>query len=492
MDEILYPGLQPETLEPDTLTVPADAGLSRRERLRRKLDELLFRYDAFVQRHKPRAKWFLISALTLGAVSTALTVYTVGYAVVVDGQTLGVVADTAQVEAIEHRVESRVGEILGQDYSLADQVRFDWQIVERRNLSTGLSGFEGYLLDQVDEVAQGYVLTVDGTELAVQSGSGDLEALLDSLKAPYVNENTIQAEFTLPVGVSRQYVGVDRFQDDLGEVEALLRSNTKEAVIYTVVKGDTYSTIAHRHDMTVDELMAMNPQASLDRLMIGDQLTVSASVPYLGVRTVDKVQYEEAIPAPVEYVDDASMYQGDTKVLDSGAEGLSLVDARITYLNGTEQEREILNTQELVAPQTKTVARGTKERPKTMAKGYFIWPVSGRLTSRYGGRSLFGSYNFHGGIDIAVPYGTSIKAADGGKVITAGWHSSYGNYIIIDHENGKTTYYAHNSSLLVSVGQRVYQGQVIAKAGSTGNSTGSHCHFEVRVGGVRQNPLNYL
>ena len=486
MDEILYPGLQP-----DLTAEPAVGGLSRRERLEQKLDELLFRYDAFVQRHKPRAKWFLAIALTLGVVTTAATVYTTGYAVVVDGQKLGVVANTAQAEAIEHRVEDRVGEILGQDYSLDGHVEFTWQIVERDKLSD-LAGFESYLLDQVDEVAQGYVLTVDGQELTVQTGAADLEALLESLKAPYVNENTIVSEFTVPVGVSRQYVGVDRFHNDMDQVEALLRSNTREAVVYTVVKGDTYSGIAHRYDMTVDELMAMNPQASLNKLLIGDQLTVSASVPYLGVRTVDKVRYEEAIPAPVEYVDDSSMYQGDTKVLESGAEGLSLVDARITFLNGMEQEREILNTQELVAPQTKVVARGTKERPKTMAKGYFIWPVSGRITSRYGGRSLFGTYNFHGGIDIGVPYGTSIKAADGGKVITAGWHSSYGNYIVIDHENGKTTYYAHNSSLLVSVGQRVYQGQVIAKAGSTGNSTGNHCHFEVRVNGVRQNPLNYL
>ncbi len=486
MDEILYPGQAPEVRAGS-----ASGALGRRERLERKLEELVFRYDAFVQRHRPRAKWFLATALAVGAVTTALTVYTVGYRVTVDGQELGVVASTSQFQAIESRVEDRVEHILGRDYSLSGHVSFERQVVPKRQLSD-LAGFESYLFEQVDEVTQGYVLTVDGQELTVQTDTAELDALLDSLKAPYINENTVLAEFAAPVGVTRQYVGVDQFQEDLTQVEALLRSNTREAVVYTVVKGDTYSGIASRYDMTVDELLAMNPQASLNKLLIGDQLTVSASVPYLGVRTVDKVSYEQAVPAPVEYVDDDSMYQGDSKVLENGADGVDLVDARIVRLNGVEQEREILNTQTVTVPQTKVVAQGTKERPKTMAKGYFTWPVRGTITSRYGGRSLFGTYNFHGGLDIAVPYGTSIKAADGGRVVTAGWNNSYGNYIVIDHENGKQTYYAHNSKLLVSVGDRVYQGQVIAKAGSTGNSTGSHCHFEVRVNGQRQNPINYL
>ncbi len=482
MDEIIHPELRPQE----------QAGqLSRQESLQRKVDNALFRWDAFCQRHRPRAKWFLAAALLVGAVSTAATVYTTGYAVVVDGQELGVVADTAQVEAMEDRVEERVSEILGREYSIASHVSLERCLTEKRKLSD-LAGFETYLFNQVDEVTQGYVLTVNGEALSVQRDNAELEALLNSLKAPYVNENTVVAEFTTPVRLSHEYVGKDQFENDLTEVRALLTSNTREAVTYTVVKGDTYSEIAENYDMTVKELLAMNPQASMDKLLIGDQLTVSASVPYLGVRTVDKVRYEEAVPAPVEYVNDDTMYQGDTKTLEPGADGVDLVDARVTFLNGVEQEREITNTQQLSAPVTKVVAQGTKERPKTMPKGYFIWPVRGTITSRYGYRSLFGSYNFHGGLDIAVPYGTSVKAADGGTVTTAGWHYSYGNYIIINHGNGKTTYYAHNSKLLVSVGDKVYQGQVIAKAGSTGNSSGPHCHFEVRINGQRQNPRNYL
>ena len=91
-----------------------------------------------------------------------------------------------------------------------------------------------------------------------------------------------------------------------------------------------------------------------------------------------------------------------------------------------------------------------------------------------------------------MSYGQSIKAADGGTVTFAGWKGTYGKLVIIKHDNGTLTYYAHNSSLLVNAGDKVYQGQTIAKGGSTGRSTGNHCHFEVRVNGTAVNPLNYL
>lgn len=485
MDEILYhPGLA----LPKEDQKPQEDRLARLEKA---ANELLIRWDAFKGRLRPSAGRFLTVALILGAVFTASTVYTRGYAVKVDGQELGVVTDMAQFEAIRDRVENRVSEILGREYTLGGHVSYESRIVERKKVSS-MAGFETYLFNQVDQVTRAYVLTVDGQDLSVQMDGQAVDDLLQELKAPYVNENTILAEFTVPVTLHCEYVGVNQVGSDMDALAAKLRSNTQEAVIYTVQKGDTSGAIAQDHDMSLSELMEMNPGVDKNKLMIGQELTVSQSVPYLGVRTVDRVSYQQAVEPPVEYVKDDSMYEGDSKVLEPGAEGLDQVAARITYVNGVEQQRDITDTQHLVEPTTKVVAQGTKERPKTMAKGNFIWPVRGIITSRYGGRSLFGSYNFHGGIDIAVPTGTSIKAADGGRVVTAEYHRSYGYYIVIDHENGKQTYYAHNSKLLVSVGQRVYQGQTIAKAGSTGTATGSHCHFEVRVGGQRQNPRNYL
>lgn len=116
-----------------------------------------------------------------------------------------------------------------------------------------------------------------------------------------------------------------------------------------------------------------------------------------------------------------------------------------------------------------------------------IKPISGVITCRFGGRG-YG----HRGLDIAAPNGTPIKAAAGGTVTTAGWNNSYGYMVIISHGNGIQTVYAHCSQLLVKNGQQVAQGQVIAKEGSTGNSTGPHLHFEIRKNGVLQDPQNYL
>jgi len=98
----------------------------------------------------------------------------------------------------------------------------------------------------------------------------------------------------------------------------------------------------------------------------------------------------------------------------------------------------------------------------------------------------------HTGIDIAVPTGTPVHAAAAGTVVYSGWMSGYGFLVAVDHGNGLATAYAHNSSLLVRVGDHVAQGQVISLSGSTGHSTGPHVHFEVRVNGVPVDPLSYL
>ena len=190
------------------------------------------------------------------------------------------------------------------------------------------------------------------------------------------------------------------------------------------------------------------------------------------------------------------MYQGETRVIEAGIPGEALVTADVTYVNGREQDREILESETLSEPTTRVIAVGTKVRPSWYPNGYFIWPVYGHITSRFGYRSIFGSYSYHGGIDIATAYGTGIAAADGGTVTFAGratgYNWSYGNLVIVDHGNGKQTYYGHCSSILVSAGDHVYQGQTIARVGSTGRSTGNHCHFEVKIGGTSVNPLAYL
>ncbi len=134
--------------------------------------------------------------------------------------------------------------------------------------------------------------------------------------------------------------------------------------------------------------------------------------------------------------------------------------------------------------------------PAYVGNGKFIWPsaASTRVTSEFGKRNKPNAKatSVHRGIDIGAPSGSNVLAAEAGTVLTAGYNSSYGYYVTINHGGGFVTLYAHNSKLLVSKGASVTKGQVIAKSGSTGNSTGPHIHFEVMVNGVCQNPRKYF
>lgn len=149
---------------------------------------------------------------------------------------------------------------------------------------------------------------------------------------------------------------------------------------------------------------------------------------------------------------------------------------------------------ELQAQAAREAANGTQT--KYTGTGRFLWPcpASSRITSPYGYRihPVYKTKKFHAGIDIGAGYGSNIIAAEAGTVSTATYGSGYGKYVVINHGSGITTLYAHCSSLLVNVGDKVSRGQVIAKVGSTGVSTGNHLHFEVRINGSTTDPLSYV
>lgn len=165
-----------------------------------------------------------------------------------------------------------------------------------------------------------------------------------------------------------------------------------------------------------------------------------------------------------------------------------------TYERETAERayRELIETSRQIEQMIKRIQSG--EKNVGGSTGTMVWPAEGEITSPFGWRvhPIFGTQRLHTGIDIGADYGDSIRAADGGIVIHADWMGGYGNTVIIDHGNGISTLYAHNSQLLVSEGQTVAKGQAVARCGSTGYSTGPHLHFEVRQNGSPVNPLNYL
>lgn len=173
------------------------------------------------------------------------------------------------------------------------------------------------------------------------------------------------------------------------------------------------------------------------------------------------------------------------------AESLAYVEAKLEELAAEREELEAIIAEE----QRQAAAAGYVY---TGGSGSYIWPVSGPITYGFGYRSdaaiaAVGGSSYHEGIDIGVPTGTPVVASASGTVSYAtGWSGGYGYAVFINHPDGSTTVYGHNSQLAVSGGQWVEQGQVIAYAGSTGWSTGPHVHFEIRIGGVKVDPIGYL
>ena len=437
---------------------------------------------------------FLAVAAVVGVAAVVTSVYTPAYVVEMSGVALGTVTSPEVFENAVDRVEARATQILGYDYTLDGDISYSFALTEPENI-TPTAEFETYLFDQIGDVMKNYVLTVNGQFIGTAQDRETLDIVLDQVKAPYINENTISAEFTSGVYITHEYTASDVNQD-ADAMLAALTANQNGQTTYEVQKGDTFVDIAVANGMTLSELEALNPGVDSSRIYIGQIVNVKEEIPFLSVKTVDHVTYTEEIACPVVEVEDDSMYQGESKVLDAGTPGEQVVTADVAYLNGVEQERTILSTEVTREATNKVVAVGTKVRPSWYPTGSYIWPVYGTITSSFGYRSVFGSYSYHDGLDIAAPYGTTIKASDGGTVVWSGTGTggywSFGKYVVIDHGNGVRTIYAHCSSLLVSTGDHVYQGQAIAKVGSTGRSSGNHCHFEMQINGTPVNPRSYL
>ena len=436
---------------------------------------------------------FLGGSCALAGIILFCSFFTIGTTVSYDGQVLGRLASKSEAETVRKDLESITSRTLGETYTIDDSLlQYDSGWILRQDIEDK-AVYEDQLSDEIGLVTSAYCLYVNDVRIGATPYEGALEELLDQLQKAASDEDTISCEFAEDVEIRQEYVPTSEIMN-LGYIAELLYSTKTAEVTYEVKKGDTWSQIAAKNDMSSAELLALNPGYNINKLQIGEVLTLSASVPYLTMTVVKQERYLDDVSYNIEYTDSADLYQGDYKVTSKGEYGKADVMAKTTYVNGEETERTILSSVTLKEPVTEYRLRGTKVRPTWMPTGSFRWPTSGRISSYFGGRKSpggIGSTN-HKGIDIAVPRGTPIYAADGGTVTYSGWMSGYGYLVQIDHDNGYVTRYGHNSSLTVSVGQHVYKGQQVARAGSTGNSTGNHCHFEVRYNGVAKNPLNYL
>ncbi len=358
----------------------------------------------------------------------ALLFFTPAYDVYVDGVKIGAVPDKEYFCTVYENVNYDIGQIAGNYYTLDISPAYVFRIIPK-NMFTPLETLTDNLMSLSDGVKHGFVIYADGTKVSVASSREDIESALLKLKSSYEGD---EASIVNKIEIKPEYV------------------------------------------------------ASIENVESSDSL-LHLLANTLSVQTCKTVTYSEPIYHPTEEIPDDKLRLGRRNVVQTGVDGKREVTAQLVYINGTETEKNIISSVETTPPVAEIVNIGTRE-VSGEGSGSFTLPFDGMVSSRFGRREG----RNHKGIDIAGKEGSPVEAADNGVVKTAVTRYDYGKLIILDHNNGVETYYAHLSSIDVSVGDIVEKGDIIGKVGNTGISTGPHLHFEVRVDGVPQDPAGYI
>lgn len=261
---------------------------------------------------------------------------------------------------------------------------------------------------------------------------------------------------------------------------------------HLVQKGESLWAIARQYNLSLTELTELNPNFHHGRLRPGDALLVRRAEPLLTVVSTMRVTQEEEIPYTIVYENEPTLERGVEKIKVTGAKGRQRSTYRQTWCNGEETASVLVAQEILQTAQNEIVQRGTKvivAARGSIGNSLFCWPLCGQITCPYGQKRGKG---IHTGIDIDGRSGDPVLAAAAGQIIFAGWQGTYGNCVQVDHGRNLVTLYAHLSQINVVPGQNIARGACLGAVGSTGNSTGSHLHFEVLQQGQHTNPLRYL
>ena len=438
---------------------------------------------------------------------TAWTIYRtvsqdIEFGLSVDGEYVGIVESTDMLNNARTAVEKYVSDSIGVAYKFDKKITYEFCYAEKGK-SEKLSYAELYsALFQygTSDYVSAYALYVDGKMVGAVSSYNDAEKLIEEVKAEHLaamglSDSDGKIQISNHIRIINQLC-VPATIMPCEELKALMLGDVSKIDMEVSISTALSSISNNKENATSyisDSLnMDFNNTYYIPEEKVEEMTSVLAQARLdFSIEKTEVVEQE--IPFEVVYEESPYYYKDEIILKQNGVPGKKQVTYSVVYANDTEIGRTAVLEDVISNPTNAVYYIGTKPLPSTDANGYFIYPLrSYVLTSEYGSRDLFGEYNFHLGIDLYARSGTSIYAADGGKVIFAGWHNSYGNFVLIDHQNGFVTAYAHQSELLVQVGDEVYQGQVIGKVGETGNAYGTHLHFEVRKNGVIVNPMYYL
>ena len=415
-----------------------------------------------------------------------------------DGQQIGYIADESVFDAAANMATDRVINT-DDSFEVERLPKMTIAVAEKADILDEAAVCDKILSSASDSIADVSGLYIDGKfEGSLQSRT-ELDTVLNGVLNSYMNGSANErAEFIQKVEVVDGLFPISSIVS-ADTMKSYLTSQTVVEKHYTVVAGDSLNRIARIHDMTLSELQALNPQISGELVQIGQEVVVQRAQPYLRVQVIRTVEYTESIAYQTIKQQDTTKYNGYESVKTAGKEGSQNVVAEVTYVDGVEQSRTTKSITVTAAPVDKVVIFGAKKHNTNVVvgdgvtTGKFTWPLPScrTISSGYGGRRN------HAGIDISGNgvMNKPVVAADGGTVVevnTSGWGAGYGKYIIIDHGGGYRTMYAHLNAVSVVNGQKVTIGQQIGLAGSTGDSTGAHLHFEIRYNGRTVNPVPYL
>ncbi|MDW7675204.1 MAG: M23 family metallopeptidase [Bacillota bacterium] len=435
----------------------------------------------------------IIGVLFLGTILVgSLTNMNKAYAIVVDGYQVALVAEQQLVEEALEEVIAEKSEDAGQAVTHVQEIEV--LPVKAKGDRLTADQLANLFNNTLEFTTAGVAIIINGKQQLIVENRETADKLLEEAKTAYIKQNDSTEMLSVVIEDQVQLetveIGIGGYTD-YETALALLINGVEKVESHVVAAGESLWTIARDNNMTTEELKEANPQLATERLQIGQELSLVKLEPMVSVVATLRESKKETVPFSTRYVNDSNMYRGQEKVTQAGQRGEREVVYELVQVNGVTTDKKELEAKVLSQPTERVVARGTKVIVASRGSGEagrFGWPVSGTITSPFGNRR--GGYHY--GIDIAASTGTSIRVASAGVVTFSGWSGNYGNMIEIDHGNGVSTRYAHNSANLVSAGKEVNAGDVIGRVGSTGRSTGPHVHFEVRINGQAKNPMNYL
>lgn len=431
---------------------------------------------------------FLIVGVGMLAIYGAAIDYEYSY----NGRVLGIVRE--QRDVLE--IMDLVSEELTAEYGASITIDPTTDITFRPVISYGRD------VDDADTVlkrftymgdiqVESFAIKADGKTIAIVDSKKTADEVLDEIKQIYVKGKESKYEY---IGFEEK-IKIEPHNTILARVSSKsaavkkIKNGGQEEVRYKVVEGDSLYGICEKLGISLDELKAMNENVKEDMFLhVGDEFVTTQQVALLSVKTVETAYFAEKVKYKTIHEKSSKYYQGDTVVERKGKDGKARVTARLTKVNGKTVDRDDITKEIIQEPVSKLVIKGTRKAPPKHGTGAFMKPVNVAVYSGYGMR--WG--RMHYGLDYAAPVGTAIHAADGGVVVQAGWSGAYGNLITINHHNGFVTLYGHCSRVYVHVGQKVFKGETIGAIGSTGRSTGPHCHFEIKKNGINVNPSGYV